>query len=221
VIPNGADTAGWPESDAMADLEAARLLGPRKGVDLLHVGSTIPRKRIDVLLAVFAAVRAVRPGIRLIRVGGPFTAEQRVQARELGVLDAIVVLPFMDRATLAAVYRRAALTLLPSEREGFGLPLVESLAGGTPMVATDLPVLREIGGTAVTYAPLGDIPQWRDAVVNLLAEREQSPERWRVRKIAGVVRAAEFSWSHYAARVVEIYCAIASRPILSRETVDG
>jgi glycosyltransferase involved in cell wall biosynthesis len=144
-----------------------------------------------------------------------------VQARELGVLDAIVVLPFMDRATLAAVYRRAALTLLPSEREGFGLPLVESLAGGTPMVATDIPVLREIGGTAVTYAPLGDIAQWRDAVVNLLAEREQSPERWRVRKIAGVVRAAEFSWSHYAARVVEIYCVIASRPILSRETVDG
>ena len=221
VIPNGADTAGWPESDAMADLEAARLLGPRKGVDLLHVGSTIPRKRIDVLLDVFAAVRAVRPGIRLIRVGGPFTAEQRVQARELGVLDAIVVLPFMDRATLAAVYRRAALTLLPSEREGFGLPLVESLAGGTPMVATDIPVLREIGGTAVTYAPLGDIAQWRDAVVNLLAEREQSPERWRVRKIAGVVRAAEFSWSHYASRVVEIYCVIASRPILSRETVDG
>jgi glycosyltransferase involved in cell wall biosynthesis len=221
VIPNGADTAGWPESDAMADLEAARLLGPRKSVDLLHVGSTIPRKRIDVLLETFAAVRTVRPGTRLIRVGGPFTAEQRVQARELGVLDAIVVLPFVDRATLAAVYRRAALTLLPSEREGFGLPLVESLAGGTPMIATDIPVLREIGGTAVTYAPLGDIPQWRDAVLNLLAEREQGPERWRRRKIAGVARAAEFSWSHYAARIVEIYGAIASRPILSRETVDG
>jgi glycosyltransferase involved in cell wall biosynthesis len=221
VIPNGGDTAGWPESDAMADLEAARLLGPRKGIDLLHVGSTIPRKRIDVLLDVFAAVRAQRPGTRLIRVGGPFTAEQRVYARELGVLDSIVVLPFVDRATLAAVYRRAAVTLLPSEREGFGLPLVESLAGGTPMVATDIPVLREIGGQAVTYAPLGDIAAWRDSVVKLLAEREQAPERWRLRKIAGVARAAEFSWSHYATRVVEIYCAIASRPVLARETVDG
>jgi glycosyltransferase involved in cell wall biosynthesis len=205
----------------MADLEAARLLGPRKGIDLLHVGSTIPRKRIDVLLDVFAAVRAQRPGTRLIRVGGPFTAEQRVYARELGVLDSIVVLPFVDRATLAAVYRRAAVTLLPSEREGFGLPLVESLAGGTPMVATDIPVLREIGGQAVTYAPLGDIAAWRDSVVKLLAEREQAPERWRLRKIAGVARAAEFSWSHYATRVVEIYCAIASRPVLARETVDG
>ena len=221
VIPNGSDTAGWPHSDAMADLEAARFLGPRKGVDLLHVGSTIPRKRIEVLLEVFAAVRAARPGTRLIRVGGPFTAEQRVLARDLGVLDAIIVLPFVDRATLAAVYRRAALTLLPSEREGFGLPLVESLAGGTPMVASDIPVLRELGGDAVAYAPLGDIGQWRDTVVSLLTEREQAPDRWRARKAGGVARAAEFSWSHYAARVVDVYCAIASRPIPARETVEG
>ena len=63
-------------------------------------------------------------------------------------LDAIVVLPFVDRATLAAVYRRAALALLPSEREGFGLPLVEALACGTPVVASDIPVLREVGGDA-------------------------------------------------------------------------
>jgi glycosyltransferase involved in cell wall biosynthesis len=221
VIPNGSDTAGWPHSDAMADLEAARFLGPRKGVDLLHVGSTIPRKRIEVLLEVFAAVRAAMPGTRLIRVGGPFTAEQRVLARDLGVLDAIIVLTFVDRATLAAVYRRAALTLLPSEREGFGLPLVESLAGGTPMVASDIPVLRELGGDAVAYAALGDIGQWRDTVVSLLAEREQAPERWRARKAGGVARAAEFSWSHYAARVVDVYCAIASRPIPARETVEG
>jgi hypothetical protein len=50
VIPNGADTGGQPDADATADVEAARMLGPRGGVELLHVGSTIPRKRIDVLL---------------------------------------------------------------------------------------------------------------------------------------------------------------------------
>jgi len=221
VIANGTDTARWQDSDALADLEAARLLGPRQGVELLHVGSTIARKRIDILLDVFAAVKAERKDARLIRVGGPFTAEQRVRARELGILDAVVVLPFVDRATLAAVYRRAALTLLPSEREGFGLPLVESLASGTPMVATDIPVLRELGGDAVSYCPLEDIVQWAIAILALLAERERLPERWRLRRAAGVARASDFSWSHYAARLVGIYGAIAGRPVPVRETVDA
>lgn len=221
VIPNGTDTARWQDTDALADLEAARLLGPRQGVELLHVGSTIPRKRIDILLDVFAAVKAERKDARLIRVGGPFTAEQRVRARELGILDAVVVLPFVDRATLAAVYRRAALTLLPSEREGFGLPLVESLASGTPMVATDIPVLRELGGDAVSYCPLEDIVQWAIAILSLLAERERLPDRWRLRRAAGVARASDFSWSHYAARLVGIYGAIAGRPVPVRETVEA
>jgi glycosyltransferase involved in cell wall biosynthesis len=221
VIANGTDTAQWQDTDALADLEAARLLGPRQGVELLHVGSTIPRKRIDILLDVFAAVKAERKDARLIRVGGPFTAEQRVRARELGILDAVVVLPFVDRATLAAVYRRAALTLLPSEREGFGLPLVESLASGTPMVATDIPVLRELGGDAVSYCPLEDIVQWAIAILALLAERDRLPERWRLRRAAGVARASDFSWSHYAARLVGIYGAIAGRPVPVRETVDA
>lgn len=221
VIPNGTDTARWQDTDALADLEAARLLGPRQGVELLHVGSTIPRKRIDILLDVFAAVKAERKDARLIRVGGPFTAEQRVRARELGILGAVVVLPFVDRATLAAVYRRAALTLLPSEREGFGLPLVESLASGTPMVATDIPVLRELGGDAVSYCPLGDTVQWAIAILALLVERERLPERWQFRRAAGVSRASDFSWSHYAERLVAIYGAIAGQPVPVRETVDA
>ncbi|HYT74824.1 MAG TPA: glycosyltransferase family 4 protein, partial [Vicinamibacterales bacterium] len=93
VIPNGADTEGQSEPEAAADVEAARILGPRRGVEILHVGSTIQRKRIDVLLDVFAGVRRSRPELRLTRVGGPFTADQRIRARDLGVLDAITVLP--------------------------------------------------------------------------------------------------------------------------------
>src|SRR6185437_5960576 len=110
-----------------ADAEAERLVGrfdPDAPPDLLHVGSNISRKRIDVLLATFAAVRGVLPGSRLIKVGGALTADQERRARELDVADAVRVLPFLCRATLAAVYRRAALVLQPSEAEGFGLPAV-------------------------------------------------------------------------------------------------
>jgi glycosyltransferase involved in cell wall biosynthesis len=212
VIPNGADATGWDASDGVADLEAARLLGPKRPVELLHVGSTISRKRIDVLLDVFAAVRKTRPDARLVRVGGPFTAEQRVHARELGIGDAIVVLPFVDRATLAAIYRHATIALLPSEREGFGLPLVEALACGTPVVASDIPVLREVGAGAVEYCPMGDVPAWSQAILALLAERDRDPDAWRTRKGNGVAHASQFSWSTYAASVVSVYRTVAARP---------
>jgi glycosyltransferase involved in cell wall biosynthesis len=180
-------------------------------VELLHVGSTIDRKRIDILLDVFAAVRRARRDARLIRVGGPFTGAQRAQARDLGIADAIAVVPFVDRGTLSAIYRRAALTLLTSEREGFGLPLVESLACGTPMVASDIPVLRGLGQDMVVYAGLGDIGAWRDAVLDLLAERERHQDRWQARKARGIARAADFSWSHYAATLAALYQDVAAR----------
>lgn len=213
VIPNGTDTGGEPEADAAADVEAARMLGPRHFVELLHVGSTIPRKRIDLLLDIFAGVRQARPEARLTRVGGPFTAEQRVRARDLGVLDAIHVLPFVDRATLAAVYRRSALAVLPSDREGFGLPIVEALACGTPMVASDIPVLREVGGGAVTYCPVEAPGAWVETILQLLREREIDPASWGARRTAGLARAADFSWSRYTDFVVARYRAIAGRPL--------
>lgn len=212
VIPNGSDTGGHPDGDATADVEAARMLGTRRGIELLHVGSTIPRKRIDVLLEVFAGVRRERAEVRLTRVGGPFTAEQRVRARELGVLDAINVLPFVDRATLAAVYRRSALALLTSDREGFGLPVVEALASATPMVASDIPVLREVGGTAVTYCPVESTGAWVASILRLLDERERDPAAWQARREAGLARAADFSWSRYTAEVAGRYRALAGVP---------
>lgn len=209
VIVNGTDTGGYPERDSAADVEAARMLGPRRGIELLHVGSTIPRKRIDVLLEVFAAVHRERAEVRLTRVGGPFTAEQRVRVRELGLMEAIHVLPFVDRATLAAVYRRSALALLPSDREGFGLPIVEALACATPMVASDIPALREIGSDAVTYCPVGSVDQWARSILELLNERERHPSAWHARQTAGLMRAADFSWSRYTAAVVDRYKVLA------------
>jgi glycosyltransferase involved in cell wall biosynthesis len=212
VIPNGAAATRWAEAGAHTDFEAAQLLGPRGRLELLHVGSTIPRKRIDVLLDVFAAVRAVRPEARLIRVGGAFTGEQRVRARDLGVGDAITVLPFVDRATLGAVYRRATLALLPSDREGFGLPVVEALGCGTPVVASDIPVLREVGGDAVDYCAVGDVTAWRDSILRLIDERSSAPERWQLRRDRALARAADFSWSRYAAAVADVYRAVAAAP---------
>jgi glycosyltransferase involved in cell wall biosynthesis len=205
VIPNGPHPSCSPSAEPAADAEAARLLGGRGATYLLHVGSTIARKRIDVLLRVVAAVRRQYRDTRLVRVGGPFTAEQRVLVRELGLDDAIVQLPFVDRSTLASIYRRSALVLQPSEREGFGLPVIEALASGTPVVASDIDALREVGATAVEYCVSDDVEDWARTVGRLLAERDTEPDRWRERRDAGINRASAFSWSRYARDVASVY----------------
>jgi glycosyltransferase involved in cell wall biosynthesis len=160
-------------------------------------------------LNVVAALRRTHRNVRLVRVGGPFSASQQAQVRDLGLTDAIVVLPMLDRATLAAVYRRCALLLMPSEREGFGLPVLEALACGTPVVASDVDALREVGGFAVSYCPIDDVDAWHRTVARLIDERASNPAQWKLRRDSGIRRAAAFSWSRYAHDVVQIYARVA------------
>lgn len=192
-----------PEADPAADAEAARLLGPADVAteDLLHVGINVPRKRVDFLLRVFAALRGRHPAARLVRVGGPLNAEQRGLCRELGIPgDAVVELPFVSRPVLAAVYRRAAAMLATSEREGFGWPVVEALACGTPVVAGDLPVFREVGGEAVTYVPVRDLAAWVATADRLLLDRGRD-----ARREAALRRADLFSLEAYARGLIAVY----------------
>lgn len=208
VVYNGPHPSCRPHPEASADYEAARLLGPpRSSIDLLHVGSAIPRKRIDLLIRIMATLgrRA-----RLVRVGGVFAAEQAALARDLGVSN-VVVLPFVDRSTLAAIYRRSALLLLPSEREGFGLPLVEALSCGTPVVASDIPALREVGAEAVTYCAVGDVDGWSRTIAALLDERAERPADWARRREQGIRHADAFSWSTYAGEIAALYARMAGR----------
>ena len=213
----GVDPIMSPEPDALADQFVARRIGEPDGstFDVLHVGSTIPRKRIDLLLRIFAAVRASSPRTRLLRVGGPFTAAQQALIRDLDIDPAaLVTLPYLDRAQLAAVYRRASLVVQPSEAEGFGLPVVEAMACGVPVVASDLPVLREVGGSAAEYRGVGQVAEWSGTVCAMVRERDELPALWQERRERALAQAAKFSWSRFAERLVEIYhsVAAASRP---------
>lgn len=207
VVPNGVHPAFGRDPDPLADLEAARLLGhgSANAADILHVGSTISRKRIDVLLRIVAAVRKEFKEARLIRVGGDFTAAQHGLVQQLELADSVIVLPFLQRSVLAAIYRRAALLLLPSDSEGFGLPVVEAMACGTPVVVSDLPVLREVGGEAAAYCPVTAVPSWSAACMELLYERHEQPDRWSGRRTAGIAQAARYSWAEYAKRMVALY----------------
>jgi glycosyltransferase involved in cell wall biosynthesis len=206
VIPLAVAPVFSPEPDPVGDSAANRLLGApdRRTVEILHVGSTVPRKRIDILLRVFAEVRRKAPNVRLIRSGGNFTLDQTKMLEKLGLRDSVTELPFLERRHLASIYRRANVVLQPSEREGFGLPVIEALASGTPLVASDLPVLRETGGTAATYCHVEDVPAWRDAVLNILGRVPGDTESVGART-RGFVQAGKFTWSAYASSNADLY----------------
>jgi glycosyltransferase involved in cell wall biosynthesis len=167
---------------------------------LLHVGSCIPRKRMDVLLDVFAAVRMRHPDVRLVKVGDAWSVPQLERIRALGIGSGIIHLGFVRQEVIAALYRKAALVLLPSEAEGFGLPLIESMACGAVVIASDIPVLREVGGAAGVYCPLADVPGWTETVCALLADPNGAPPL-----ATRLNRVAPYSWASQARTIVEAY----------------
>jgi len=125
-------------------------------------------------------------------------------AKERGVEDAIVILPFLERDVLAAIYRRSTLLLQTSDAEGFGLPVIEAMACGCPVIASDLPVLREAGGDAVEYCEVGNIDAWRDTVLRTLALLREPESAGELRQ-RSLDRASRFSWAENARQTVEVY----------------
>ncbi|MCI0684037.1 MAG: glycosyltransferase [Gemmataceae bacterium] len=167
---------------------------------VLHVGSAMPRKRIDVLLEVFANLRRRHPELKLLQVGGTWTPPQQMQLRRLRITDAVSQRCGLSRRELAVCYRRAALVVQPSDAEGFGLPVLEALACGALVVASDIPPLREVGGDAAVYCPVGDVSAWTAATHRLLADATAGPTR-----DARLHQAARFSWAAQAQTILGAY----------------
>ncbi len=153
---------------------------------LLLVGAIEPRKNP---LAAADAAREV--GLPLVAVGPERDAGLAAELRRRGV----DVRGFVSKDELVALYRGAACLLFPTRYEGFGLPVAEAMASGTPVVATPDAAVKEVGGDAILYAEPG---QFAAAVRRALEERD----RW-VR--AGLERARLFSWEETARRTVEVY----------------
>jgi glycosyltransferase involved in cell wall biosynthesis len=103
---------------------------------------------------------------------------------------------------LAALRAGATAVLVPSRKEGFGLPVLEAMAAGVPVLASDLPALREVGGDAATYLPPDDPAAWAAAIT---AAAERGPAGRAERAAAGRARAATFTWERTARGLLDAY----------------
>jgi glycosyltransferase involved in cell wall biosynthesis len=207
VVPNGIDPAFLDPPDAAARAEAAALYSARAGVfDLLHVGNDIPRKRLDRLIEIVAALRQRGNPVRLVRVGAPLGPDTRRRAGQLDAGD-IIELPFVDRNVLRALYERCSVLMLPSDREGFGLPVIEAFAAGKPVIASDIPALRESGGGLAACVRPDAIPEWVEAVERTLASTDPAGERAAARRR----RAASLTWDDHVRGLIPVYAELLDR----------
>jgi glycosyltransferase involved in cell wall biosynthesis len=212
VVPNGIDPAFLRPPPPPAVRHAAGLLdGSRETLDILHVGNDIPRKRLDLAIEIVSALRSRGLPVRLVRVGSPMRTATRARARALGT-SGFVELPFLDRDVLSAVYRRCALLLFPSVREGYGLPVVEALAAGGRVIASDIPALRESSGGYATLVASDRVPDWVAAVESVL----QSPEPDGPGAAARRAHAASLTWDAHVQGLLPVYDEVLSGCGLAR-----
>lgn len=177
-------------------------LGDRPYV--LWVGTREPRKNLTALLEAFQAVVRTQDLPHRLAIVGPkgwlHTDEaERGHAEALG--DRVRFLGPVRADRLVSLYRGADLLAFPSLHEGFGLPVVEAMAQETAVVCSDIPVLREVGGTAAHYVNPTEPEAWGEALVELL--RDDGARRELAR--AGKVRAAEFSPERFVANTLAVY----------------
>jgi glycosyltransferase involved in cell wall biosynthesis len=204
VVPNGIDPALLEPPPEEASVRAAELLPPQRGVfDVLHVGNDIPRKRLDRLVEIVSMLHKRGHWIRLVRVGSPLRHATRRRMLELSLGD-VVELPFVDRDVLRALYERCDLLLLTSDREGYGLPVLEAFAAGKPVVASDLPALRESsGGLARLVAP-DSLHDWVAAIEDVLGKGDPTGALAAERR----AQAAARTWDHHVRGLLPVYAEL-------------
>ncbi|HME82419.1 MAG TPA: glycosyltransferase family 1 protein [Candidatus Eremiobacteraceae bacterium] len=171
---------------------------------VLTVGTVEERKDL------ITAVRAIAPMDRIRLVcAGPFTPyadEVRREAARLGAGDRVELLGFVHDDRLLDLYSRAAAFIFPSRYEGFGLPPLQALAAGLPVVSSDIPVLREVLDDGTVYCPPGDARAFSDALAHVLSGGSALDER----VARGRDRARTFSWPAVAQTMVSVYARLTS-----------
>lgn len=184
-----------------APVPAAPVGAPPEGPYVLFTGAIEPHKNAP--LAIEAIARAAPP-VRLL-MAGPWSARRAERlhalAGRVGAADRIAWLGLVEAGRLAALRAGAVAVLVPSRKEGFGLPVLEAMQVGVPVLASDTPALREVGGEAARYLSPDDPGAWAAAIDELVSDR---PGR-AARAALGRARAAEFSWGATARAVVDAY----------------
>jgi glycosyltransferase involved in cell wall biosynthesis len=207
-----AEAAG-PEFQPIKDRAALERLRTRLALPkrfILSVGSLEPGKNRATLLKAFAGLRKRGLGQKLVVAGQrawKYEADLAL-AGELGIEGNVLFTGYVPPEEMPALYNAAELFVFPSLYEGFGLPVIEAMACGVPVVASNLSAIPEVAGEAALLVDPRDVEQLCDAMERLLRDRRlQGALRKR-----GLKRAQGFSWERAARETIAVYEETARKP---------
>jgi glycosyltransferase involved in cell wall biosynthesis len=204
VTPLGVDARFHPQTDARQTV--AERFGLEAPYILACVGSGHARKNLKAAVEAFDLLSA--PGPRLVVVGAADRDAEALAAIERSPRrEGIVLLGHIPEADLPAVYSAAEVFCFPSLHEGFGLPVLEAMACGTPVVCSNTSSLPEVAGEAAVMVDPRDVGALAVAIDGLL----QDPDARAVLREAGLARAREFTWERTARLTVAAYQQAAGR----------
>ncbi len=203
VIPNAIDERFWdpPDEDRIDRIrERYQLQGPF----ILYAGNIKPHKNLERLIQAFHSVRQSGfDELKLVIIGDEISKHQTLRrtVHQLMLHQHVRFLGFQPDETLAVLYRLASVFVFPSLYEGFGLPPLEAMASGTPVVTSNVSSLPEVVGEAAVLVDPYDVESIADGIRKVLGD--EAFEKELIRK--GLERARQFSWERSVERVHEIY----------------
>ena len=190
------------------DIEAQSAVRARYGIDrrefILALSTLQPRKNYVRLIEAFHLARQEKPIPHMLVIGGKkgwLYEEIFAKAEELKLLDQVIFPGFIDEADLPVLYRAADFFAYPSLYEGFGIPVIEALASGTPVLISNNSCLPEAGGPGARYVDAKNVEEIAQAIVDLAEDRALHAELAR----AGLAHAAQFTWERSAQQLLAAY----------------
>jgi glycosyltransferase involved in cell wall biosynthesis len=210
VLYSGVHESFRPATDP-ATLAAVRArYGLGEAPFILAVGTLQPRKNYVRLIRAFAAVGGRQSAVNLVIAGGKGWMYDSIfsEVERLGLRERVLFPGFVADADLPALYSAARVLAYPSIYEGFGLPILEAMACGAPVVTSTASCMPEVAGEAALFAPPADVDALADALERALAD-----EALRADLIAkGYARAQQFSWAESARQLLGLYRTMHTAP---------
>jgi len=206
VIPNGIHESFFAPGNAAEDEAALARLGVRRPY-FLHVGNHKPHKNVEgVLKAYQIFVHSGRHQAPPLVLAGAFTPDGELARRALGMglADRVRCLGHLERCDLAALFRGAAVFVYPTLYEGFGLPVLEAMACGAPVVAGDVAAVREVAGEGVLRVNPRDVMELAGALRRLM----EQPDLCDQLRTKGREAAARYHWRQAAEATLAEYRAV-------------
>ncbi len=200
VVPFGVDRAFFGESAVARERGRREWRIPEDAFVVLHVGSTVDRKNVPLVIQTVARLRQ-QTDAYLLQVGGRLTPEQEQLIERLDLRSVVRSVASADETGLRRAYRTADVLLFPSLYEGFGFPVLEAFASGLPVVTSGAGGLKEVAGDAAIVVEGRDPGGYVEALERLSEDSDEREEMIQ----RGWARARQFTWQKTAALTADVY----------------